>query len=207
MPFWAEAFTFISTYGYLAVFIGGLFEGETWLVLAGLFAHQGHLWFWGVLVAAWLGAVFGDLAWFLMGRYRFPRFIHQKPWFQRLSSRPIKIIGKRPELLAFSMHFMYGFRMLVPLGLGMSAIPTRTFILYNAAGVSLWVIFYGTLGYFFGEVLEIMFGRVKKIELLFVAVAILLSIGLISGMRILRRHLAKKLKQEEGSGPEQEQKT
>jgi hypothetical protein len=33
----------LADYGYWAVFIGGLREGETILVLAGFAAHQGHL--------------------------------------------------------------------------------------------------------------------------------------------------------------------
>jgi membrane protein DedA with SNARE-associated domain len=32
----------VIDYGYLAVFIGCLLEGETILVLAGFAAHQGH---------------------------------------------------------------------------------------------------------------------------------------------------------------------
>lgn len=201
MPFWAEAFSYISTYGYLAVFIGGLFEGETWLVLAGLFAQQGHLYFVGVLVAAWLGAMIGDLLWFLMGRYKFPKFIHSRPWFQRLSAKPVSLIGKSPEMLAFSMHFLYGFRTLIPLGLGMSNVPLRTYITYNAAGAVVWVLLFGSIGYFFGELLEIIFGRIKKIELLLVAAAILLSILLLTGMGLLRRKLFSKLEQEQGSDP------
>lgn len=33
----------LSHYGYRAVFIGGILEGETILILAGFAAHQGYL--------------------------------------------------------------------------------------------------------------------------------------------------------------------
>ena len=33
---------FIGTYGYFAVFLGTLLEGETILIIAGFLAHQGH---------------------------------------------------------------------------------------------------------------------------------------------------------------------
>jgi membrane protein DedA with SNARE-associated domain len=55
-----SAETAISTYGYVAIAIGGFFEGETILVLAGFAAHRGHLHLPWVIVWGFLGTLCGD---------------------------------------------------------------------------------------------------------------------------------------------------
>ena len=55
-------------YGYLAVFIGSLLEGETILVLAGFAAHQGYLSLPVTLVLAFAGGTLGDQVFFWLGR-------------------------------------------------------------------------------------------------------------------------------------------
>ena len=57
----------IDTYGYVAVTIGTFFEGETILVIAGFAAHQGYMKLPGVIIAAFIGTVFGDQLFFYLG--------------------------------------------------------------------------------------------------------------------------------------------
>ena len=191
MYFLSETLNFISTYGYLAVFLGSVFEGETWMVLAGLFSHQGHLNFCWVLVFAWLGAVTGDTFWFIVGRYHLFRFLDKWNWFKEKENKSLTLINKKPRTLAFTMRFMYGFRTLIPIGLGMSKISNRDFFIYNISGALVWVLLYGTLGYFFGEFLETAFGRIKFKELIQITVVILLVVGFINLTKYIRAKLQK----------------
>ena len=59
----------IQQYGYAAVFVGSVLEGETMLVLAGLAAHRGYLSLQWVMAVAVAGAFLGDLICFLTGRF------------------------------------------------------------------------------------------------------------------------------------------
>ena len=52
---------FVAAYGYLAVLLGTLLEGETVLLLAGFAAHQGHLAIHWVLLIAFIGGTLGDI--------------------------------------------------------------------------------------------------------------------------------------------------
>jgi membrane protein DedA with SNARE-associated domain len=67
---------FIATYGYLAVFIGTFFEGETLLLTAGFMCWQAHgdagpaLAMPLVIACATIGATAGDQLYFYLGRYR-----------------------------------------------------------------------------------------------------------------------------------------
>jgi membrane protein DedA with SNARE-associated domain len=58
----------IQQYGYMAVFVGSVLEGETLLLLAGLAAHRGYLRLEWIIVVAAAGAFLGDQICFLGGR-------------------------------------------------------------------------------------------------------------------------------------------
>ena len=64
---------FVTQYGYWAVVLGGLVEGETLLILAGFAARLGHLDLLAVMaVGAFMGA-FSDVLLFSLGRWRADR--------------------------------------------------------------------------------------------------------------------------------------
>src|SRR5260370_41283512 len=71
----------LATYGYLAVFVGSLLEGETVLILAGFAAHQGYLSFPLVAGVAFCGGTLGDQSLLFLG----PRY--RQGAFRRFSSR------------------------------------------------------------------------------------------------------------------------
>lgn len=65
----------LVNYGYWAVFIGCLLEGETILILGGLAAHQTTLRLIDVIAVATLGGMVGDQILFWTGRYFGPRIL------------------------------------------------------------------------------------------------------------------------------------
>ena len=58
----------IDTYGYIAIFIGTLLEGETVLVLGGFAAFRGYLSLPYVILTAFIGSMLGDQFFFYLGR-------------------------------------------------------------------------------------------------------------------------------------------
>jgi membrane protein DedA with SNARE-associated domain len=50
----------IETYGYWAVLLGTVLEGETVVVIAGFLAHQGYLQLKFVIFFSFLGSLIGD---------------------------------------------------------------------------------------------------------------------------------------------------
>lgn len=60
--------TLISQYGYAALVIGSLAEGETVTLLGGVAAHQGLLKFPLVVLSVALGGMIGDQVLYLCGR-------------------------------------------------------------------------------------------------------------------------------------------
>lgn len=81
--------TLISQYGYAALVIGSLAEGETVTLLGGVAAHQGLLKFPLVVLSVALGGMIGDQVLYLCGR-RFGGKL-----LRRFSNIRIKLSGRR----------------------------------------------------------------------------------------------------------------
>ena len=58
----------VASYGYAALFLGTLLEGETVLILAGIMAHLGLMKLPLVMLVALLGSFLGDQFYFFLGR-------------------------------------------------------------------------------------------------------------------------------------------
>jgi membrane protein DedA with SNARE-associated domain len=73
----------IQSYGYLAILIGTLFEGETILVLGGFAAHRGHLSLPVVVLVAFAGSLLGDQTMFWVGHIYGGALLRRWPSLQR----------------------------------------------------------------------------------------------------------------------------
>jgi len=156
----------VETYGYLAVFFGSLIEGDAVLLVASFLSYLGKIDLALVMLAAFLGTWLSDIIWFLLGRHCHHSLLERWQWLHTLSSHSISIVGKRPRLMALSMRFMYGLRVVVPFSLGKTNLSTLSFMVYNAIGVLIWVLVFSALGYFFASVSETLFGRMKHLDII-----------------------------------------
>ena len=155
---------FVAHYGLLAVFVGGLLEGEVILILAAVAAHHGLLPLPSVFAVAVIAAALGDLIWFAMGRYgsRMPRIesLAAKPVVQSALTR----VERHPVIFVLSFRFIYGLRMAGAVACGLSRIPLLQFIVLNLIAALVWAAVIIGLGYAFGTALEAMLGNVARIE-------------------------------------------
>lgn len=123
----------ISQYGYAALIVGSMAEGETITLLGGVAAHQGLLKFPLVVIAVALGGMIGDQLLYLLGR-RFGgrilrRFASQKARIRKAQ----RMIQHRPWLFVIGTRFMYGFRVIGPLLIGAAHFPAAEYC--RSAGV------------------------------------------------------------------------
>jgi membrane protein DedA with SNARE-associated domain len=79
--------------------------------------------------------------------------------------------------VALGFRFVYGLRIVTPVVLGMSRVPTAHFIVLNLVGAAVWSVAVGLLGYFFGAVLTLVVGEVRAY--LGAALMVLLGTGLL----------------------------
>lgn len=182
----------IQKFGYLALFIGTILEGETILVAAGFAAHRGFLNLVVVWAIAFSGSVIGDQIFFYIGRFKGKAFLAKKLSWKLQVDRVNKYISRYQNSLILFFRFFYGMRTIVPFALGLGNIKISKFIILNALGAAVWAICVGTAGYLFGSVLAGLLGDLRHLELHIMA-AILLGGMLLWLVRlyIKRRKLSK----------------
>lgn len=166
----------IDSYGYLAVFVGAFLEGETILALAGFAAYRGYLDFAKVVLIALFAGFLGDQFYFFLGRYRGKQILARFPDAARRAHRVDELLARWHAPLIVALRFMYGFRILGPILLGMGRVPSWKFVLYNFIGASIWAPLIAGLGYLFGTMIESVLDDLHHYEMW--AFAGLLAIGL-----------------------------
>ena len=155
----------IENYGYAAILIGTFLEGETILVLAGLAAHQGYLILTWVILAAFLGSLCGDQLFFYLGRKHSQAVLSRRPTWKKKAEKIHKMMNRFETPMILSFRFLYGLRTAAPFVIGMSSVSFKKFIMLNAAGALVWAAAIASGGYFFGQAVEVLIGKLKSYEI------------------------------------------
>lgn len=155
----------LATYGYLAIFIGCLLEGETILILGGMAAHQHVLKLLPVIGYASLAGMLGDQLLFWLGRYFGARLLPRLHKQQAAIDRVTQLIGQYPTVSIFSVRFLYGMRLIGPMVIGASKVSPLKFLCINAVGAAVWATLFASGGYWAGEFLEGVLGDLKPYRL------------------------------------------
>lgn len=171
--------SFVQSYGYGALFLGTLLEGETVLILAGLMAHMGLMKLPLVILAALLGSFLGDQFYFFLGRRKGAALLERHPAWRRRAEKVHRAMRLYRNWIMLGFRFVYGMRTITPLILGMDrTIRIRRFILLNLIGAALWSTVVAAAGYFFGRVVKILLADIRHYELALLPVVLLIGIAI-----------------------------
>lgn len=162
----------LAQYGYYAVFVGTVLEGETILILAGFLAHQGYMSLPAVVALAFCGGTLGDQIVFFLGRRYGIRLLRRWPSLANHRPRISRLIHRHQIPLIMGVRFLYGMRIAGPILIGMSRVRTWRFVVFNMLGAAVWAIVIAGLGYVFGQTLQYMFTDMKHYERLALGVLI-----------------------------------
>ncbi|RWR02136.1 membrane protein [[Pantoea] beijingensis] len=143
----------ITQYGYWALLLGCMAEGETFTLLGGVAAHEGLLRYVWVVLVAMLGGIIGDQLLFVIGRYYGTAILSRFKRHQKQMTKANSMIRRRPTLFVIGVRFMYGFRLIGPIIIGASRLNPLKFFLLNITGALLWSLIFVSLGYFAGEMI------------------------------------------------------
>ncbi|NMC94006.1 MAG: DedA family protein [Syntrophorhabdus sp.] len=178
---------YIARYGYIAIVIGTFFEGETTVLLGGIFSKLHYMKLDYVMVWAFLGTFAGDCTFFLLGRV-FGRNIIDRYDFLR-SKLPLAngIMRRYGYFIIFLVRFFVGVRGVILLLLGCTDIKKRIFFLYSASSSALWSIVASAIGYLFANIVYIFVHDIKKYEMFLVPAVTVIVVMLI----FVYRHIVK----------------
>lgn len=135
------------------LFFGFFFPGDSLLFTAGIFASQGYLDIWVLLVGCVIAAILGDSVGYWSGKkYGRELFDRDKGFFfkkKRLYDAEIfyEKHGKSTIVIA---RFVPIIRTFAPIVAGIGKMHYKTFLSYNIFGGITWVLLLLLSGYFFG---------------------------------------------------------
>lgn len=151
--------TLVASLGYLAVFllvagdgIVPIFPGETSIVVAAVFAAEGTLNIWWVIVAGALGAVVGDSIAFWVGR-------GGGGWMRHTMGRMVghervavaeHMVHRQGDLLVFTQRFITILRLAINIVLGAGTIAFRRYLAIDTAAAFVWSAQGAAIGYVSG---------------------------------------------------------
>jgi membrane protein DedA with SNARE-associated domain len=187
----------LDTWGYLVVFAfvaiessGIPFPGETMLVVASVYAAQGHLQITWVIVAAAAGAIVGDNAGYWAGRTGGRRLVVRYGKYIRLDEGKLQTaedyFRRHGDKTVFLGRFVAVLRAWAAFLAGVNHMPWGKFLLFNAAGGITWAVVYGVLGYKLGQSFEKLRGPIG-IGVFVAAVAVALVLFVLYRRRTVRR--------------------
>lgn len=156
--------TYLSQYGYLALFIGTFLEGETILLIAGYMAQRGILDVHMCILVAFCGSLSGDQTAFFIGRHFGQKLLERKPKLRQKLDKAFRLLERYQTALALSFRFFYGLRNVTPFAYGGSNIHALRFFLLNAIGALIWAFSFAYTGYYFGKAVETVLEDVKHVE-------------------------------------------
>jgi membrane protein DedA with SNARE-associated domain len=164
--------------------------GETALITSSVIASDGSLSIEVVIAIAAVAAIVGDNIGYVIGA-RFGRRLLTRPG--RRQARRLEALEKGNALMerhgpkaVFFGRWIAGLRIWASWLAGMTTMPWRSFLLWNALGGITWALWFGLLGYFGGEAAAHLVARVG------VGVAIMVGSGFVVGYAIMHLRLRRR---------------
>lgn len=156
--------TIIARFGYPALVVGLLFEGETVLVLGAFMAHRGYLDLPLVILIGFLVTFASDQFFFWLGRTKGNQFLESRPLWKPNVEKAKHLLHRNTTVLFIGFRFMYGLRTVMPFVFGLSKFDPKRFAFLNLLGAFLWASIFGLAGYAFGQAMELLIEDVDKYE-------------------------------------------
>ena len=138
--------------GYAILFIAMVFEGEMFLIAAGMLASLGAFDGKDVLWISFIGVVLGNLMWYNLGAKlkdaRITRRILKRA--ERIMIFFLPEFRENPFKSIFFSKFIYGANRATVIMSGVLHIPFKLFFKAEFLASIVWVVLYFEIGYFFG---------------------------------------------------------
>ena len=146
---------FLREYGYLALSVGTFLEGETALLVASSLVSSGLFTGPKTVIFGFFGSFASDWIYYLIGKANGRFFIDRRPALKSKLA-PVRAYFNRNRLTVLvSYRFLYGFRVLIPLLIGMSDIGALQYLGYSLVAGLLWATVVGSVGYAAGAIFHL----------------------------------------------------
>lgn len=188
---------YLDHYGYLGVFGSILLEdfglplpGETILITGAFLSALGHFNIVWIMLLAFFGAVIGDNTGYAIGYFGGRKVVLKYGRFVMLTgkrlSRAEDFFNRHGGKIVTIARFINGLRQLNGIIAGVVRMKWWHFLAFNTLGAALWVGAWGSVGYFFGNKLDLILTTFKRFQLYFIGGAVLMVV-LITAYHLFTR--------------------
>lgn len=132
---------------YIGSYIGYIIGGEILFIASLISAKMGELNVYLVLVSVFLSAMTVDWFFFLIGRKQGQPYVDKRPKMKAKMEKMSYLFEKYPNFLLLIYRYLFGFRIVVPIMIGLTDYSILRFALLSTVGGIIWVILFGFLGY------------------------------------------------------------
>ncbi len=184
--------TYIAKYGYIGVFVGTFLEGETTVLLGGIFSKLGYMNILMVMFYAFAGTFVGDCTFFSIGRLFGKKLIDRFEFIRSKVPLANKVIKHYGNFIIFIIRFLVGIRAVVLILLGCTNMKIGRFLFFSVLNSVCWSILVGLVGYLFGRVVFVFVDDIKQYETIIVPVVL----GLVLLFILVYRYIINKKEKE-----------
>jgi len=177
----------INQFGYPAVSLGTILEGEAALVIGGILAKQGYLTLVWVMAVASVTTLACDQFFYFLGRTQGIKALNKWPQLKDKTQKVTCLVRRHHVWMAVFFRFVYGLRSVTPFTIGLCRISPWRFLVLNLIGISLWVLTLSWLGYLFGHTLQEVMSSLRHWELWIVV--LLAGVGVLAWVLCALRRL------------------
>jgi membrane protein DedA with SNARE-associated domain len=180
---WVVGVVFFLSAAETALFVGFVVPGELTVILGGVLASRAHVPLPAVLAASVAGPILGDSIGYYLGRRYGENTRHKR--LRKRWAKARSWVKNKGAPAVFLGRFVAFVRSFIPAAAGVSQMPYRKFLPWNAAAGILWGAGSALLGYFAGANFEAVAHAMGWLGLALLAVAIAVSaaIRFVGGRR------------------------
>ncbi|ETZ06782.1 inner membrane protein YohD [Holospora obtusa F1] len=153
----AEVLKFLQNYGYWAIFLGSLIEGESIILTSSAMAAAGYFSIQKIMIIAFFGTLLADQALYFLGylygsrvldwiRCRFPSM---NPYIDKA----LNFLMRYQNIYILSFRFIWGVRIISSVIIGSQKISLLRFASLNFIAAIVWTVASCMTGFFIGEAL------------------------------------------------------
>lgn len=160
-----DIYGLIEAYGavfYVITYLWAFLEGESFVIFAGAASYHGHIHFYGLVAAAWLGSFCGDQFYFFIGRRYGDRMMARFPRMKAPVAKALVFLERYHIGFILSFRFVYGVRNVSSFAVGMSAISWPRFLVLNFISAGIWAAAFAGAGYLLAHTFEAILGEIAK---------------------------------------------
>jgi membrane protein DedA with SNARE-associated domain len=144
---------FVQEWGYIAVFLGSIVEGESVILTASSMAALGYLNIYTIMAIAFITTTVVDQLLFFVGLHYGPSLFNRYPRLKPKTEKAFRLLHRFDVWFILSFRFIYGIRIISPAVIGAGGVSPARYIPLNIVSAFVWTVVSCGGGYLLGDVM------------------------------------------------------